>query len=87
MGTISTGIYKFNTLSLYDGIRGSAKSLRESIIEHGRWDVRGIELEIVFLVGSQAQCMNVIFDLLILLGFLMPLDRVRYYPADEVRSR
>jgi hypothetical protein len=87
MAMISTGISKFTTLSLYNGIRGSAKRLRESVIDHGRWDVRGIELEIVFLVGTQTQCVNVIFDLLILLGFLMPLDRVRYYPADEVRSR
>ena len=87
MATVSTGICKFTTLSLYDGIRGSAKRLRESVIDHGRWDVRGIELESVFLIGSQAQCVNVIFDLLILLGFLIPLDRVRYYPSDEVRSR
>jgi hypothetical protein len=87
MATISTGICKYTTLSLYDGIRRSAERLRESVIDHGRWDVRGIELESVLLVGSQAQCVNVIFDLLILLGFLMSLDRVRYYPADEVRSR
>ena len=87
MATISTGICKFTTLSLYDGIRGSAKRLRESVIDHGRWDVRGVQLEVVFLLGSQAQCVNLILDLLILLGFLMPLDRVRYYPADEVHSR
>jgi hypothetical protein len=74
-------------LSLYDGIRGSAKRFRESIIDMGRWDVRRIELETVFLVSSQAQCVNVIFDLLILLGFSIPLDRVRYYPAYELRSR
>jgi hypothetical protein len=87
MATISTGIFKFTTLSLYDGIRGSAKRLRESVADFGHWDVRGIELKVVFLVGSQAQCVNVIFNLLILLRFLMPLDRVRYYPADEVCSR
>jgi len=67
MAMISTGICKFTTLSLYDGIRGSAKRLRESVVDHGHWDVRRIELEIVFLVGSKAQCVNVIFDLLILL--------------------
>ena len=56
-----------------------------SVINHGRWDVRRIELEVVFFFGSQAQCVNVIFDLLILLGFLTPLNGVRYYLADEVR--
>jgi hypothetical protein len=41
----------------------------------------------VFLLGSQAQSVNVIFDLLVLLGFLAALDRVRYCVADEVRSQ
>jgi hypothetical protein len=58
-------------------------------MDYGRWDVRGIELEIVFLISSQVQCVNVVFDLLILLGFpgQMPHDRVRYYAADEVCTR
>ena len=61
--------------------------MRKSVVDHGRWDVRRIELEVVLLVGSQAQCVNVIFDLLILLGFLAPLDSVRYYLAIEVGSQ
>jgi hypothetical protein len=39
------------------------------------------------LLGSQAQSVDVIFDFLILLGFLPTLDRERYCLADEVRSQ
>ena len=41
----------------------------------------------MFLLSSQAQSVNVIFDLLILLRLLAALDRVRYCRTDEVRSR
>jgi hypothetical protein len=61
--------------------------LRESVVDYGRWDVRRIELEVVLFVGSQAQCVNVIFNLLILPGFITPLNGVRYYLADEVGSQ
>jgi hypothetical protein len=40
----------------------------------------------VVLQVQEGDAIDVIFDLLILPGFLMPLDIVRYYPANEVRS-
>jgi hypothetical protein len=83
---MSTDIYMFITHSLDDDIRGNAKYLRKSFIQHGCWDERRIELEIVFLFGSQAQCVEVILDFLIFLRFLTALDSVRYYLTSEVRS-
>ena len=56
--------------------------MRKSVIQDGRWDEGRIELETVFLLGPQVQCVNMIFDLLILLGFLMTPDGVRYCLAD-----
>ena len=84
---ISTGVRKFITHSLYGGIRGNAKWLRKSFVQHGCWDERRIELEIVFLFGPQAQCVNVVFDLLILLGLLAALDSVRFCSTGEIRSQ
>ena len=83
--TVSAGIYRFITHLLYGGIRGNAEGLRKSVIpsQHGSWDERSIELEIVLLFGSQTQCVNVIFDLLILLRFLTAHNGVRYCPVDE----
>lgn len=76
------------TDSLYGGIRGNAKRLRELLVQDGRWDKRRIELEIVFLFGSQVECINVIFNFRILLRFLYSCDSVlEFCPADEVRSR
>jgi hypothetical protein len=59
----------------------SLSMLSSASLEKSAWRTtrrgRGLsvchELEIVLLVGSQTQCVNVIFDLLILPGFLMPL--------------
>ena len=42
---------------------------------------------IVFLLGSQAQRVNVVFDLFILLKFLTSLDKVSFYSTCEVRSQ
>ena len=61
--------------------------MRKSVIQDGSWDERRIELEIVFLIGSEMQCVNVIFDLLILQGFLTAFDRVGFCIADEIRSQ
>ena len=82
---ISTGIYRFITNLLYGGIIGNTEGLRKSVIQDGSWDERRIELEIVFLFGSEVQCVNVIFDLMILLRFLTSLDGVRLYSTTVVR--
>ena len=42
---------------------------------------------IVFLLSSQAQRVNVIFDLFIFLKFLTSLDKVYFYSTGEVRTR
>jgi hypothetical protein len=80
---MSTSICRFITRLLYGGIRGNAERLRKSVIQDGSWDERRIELEIMLLFGPQAQCVDVIFDLLILLRFLTAHDGVRYCPVDK----
>lgn len=86
-GKLSTSIFWFINYLLHGRIIWNAKWLRKSVIQNGRWDRRRIELKIVFLLGKQAQSVNVIFNFLILLTFFAAHDGVRFCPVDEVHSR
>ena len=44
-----------------------------------------IELKTVLMLGEQVQTVNLIFNFLVLLGFLTPADKVSIWPTDEIR--
>jgi hypothetical protein len=52
------------------------KRLRKPLVEDRDRDIRRVKLQVVFLVGQQAQNVNVIFDLLVLQSFFSATDDV-----------
>jgi hypothetical protein len=61
---------------LHDILRGDVKRLRKSLVENRSRDIRRVELQVVSLVGEQAQNVNFIFDLLVFHDFFSTTDKV-----------
>ena len=61
------------------------KQVSKSLIQDWcRYEER-IELKTLTMLGEQVQNVNLIFNFLVLLGFLTPADKVSIWPTDEIR--
>ena len=83
---MSPGVYVLIRRLLDDGVGGDTERVRKPLIQTGCWNKGRIELDIVTLLGSKAQSMNVVFDFLALQGLLTATDKVGFCPIDKKRQ-